>query len=268
MPWTYDDSSNLALDTDSNTTFHVRFSRNVKGPSDFELIPPSGSTEAWMPAKLDQIKQELWTVIKGIWHQKSLRVEMRNLIQSKLAGDNYQAAKVISKMTGKEVSARSIQAWLIEPTRKSSRTCPAWAVEALKQYSPPPYRARGSAEQPRSWQVRNNAAVELAERSIDADARIRKKWAEANLADFPDMLATLEISHGEYLRRLHGVTGAINGALRSSNSFEEFKQRALNELEEVSSIESSVSEAKRDIELRQGEFSNAEGLKPSGGAQS
>lgn len=268
MPWKYDDSSNLAVHIETNTTFGVRFSQNVKGPSDFELIPPSGSIRAWPPAKLDQIKRELWTVIEGIWHQKSLRLEMHNLIQTKLAGDNYQAAKVISKMTGKEVSARSIQAWLIEPTRKSSRTCPTWAVEALKQYSPPQYGTSGFTEQPRSWQVRNNAAVELAERSIDADKRRRKKWAQAGLNAIPDMLSTLEKSHDEYLKHLHGMVLAINAALRASNSFEDFKQRALDELEEVSSIESSIFEAKRDIELGQGEFSNAEGLKPSGGAQS
>lgn len=193
--------------------------------------------------------------------QSSLRSTLARLIRSKLGGDNFRAARVISEITKKEVSARSIQAWLIDPLKQSSRTCPAWAVEALEQYSPPEQgEAIADWVMPHSWNVRANRSVEYAENAIEADERLKKKWAEANLSSFHERLYEFERDYLGWRNHLSDVLFAFKTGLQRSESFEDFRKRVLAELDELSTVSSLVHDAKRAILQKTDEFSNADGL--------
>jgi hypothetical protein len=43
-----------------------------------------------------------------------------------------EAAKLIGEYTRRPCALRSVQAWLNDPTKSSSRRCPDWAVDALR----------------------------------------------------------------------------------------------------------------------------------------
>lgn len=195
------------------------------------------------------------------WEQSSLRSTLARLIRSKLGGDNLRAARVISEITKKEVSARSIQAWLIDPLKQSSRTCPSWAVEALEQYSPPDQGdAIADWVMPHSWNVRANRSVEYAENAIEADERLKKKWAEANLSSLHERLYELERDYLGWRNHFSDLVLAFKTGLQRSESFEDFRKRVLAELDELSTVSFLVHDAKRAILQKTNEFSNADGL--------
>lgn len=43
-----------------------------------------------------------------------------------------ESAMLINAVTRRPCSARAVRSWLNDPTKKSSRPCPSWAVNALK----------------------------------------------------------------------------------------------------------------------------------------
>jgi hypothetical protein len=44
-----------------------------------------------------------------------------------------QAALLIAEETGQKVGARKVRSWLADPETPSSRSCPNWALTALKR---------------------------------------------------------------------------------------------------------------------------------------
>lgn len=45
-----------------------------------------------------------------------------------------KAAKVISEITQRPLSARAVRSWLTDPANSSYRQCPEWAINALVEY--------------------------------------------------------------------------------------------------------------------------------------
>lgn len=43
-----------------------------------------------------------------------------------------QSAMLINAVTKRPCSVRAVRSWLNDPTKKSSRPCPSWAVKALQ----------------------------------------------------------------------------------------------------------------------------------------
>jgi hypothetical protein len=53
-----------------------------------------------------------------------------------LAGNGLtqaRAATLISEYTRRPCSVRTVRSWVNDPDKPSSRTCPDWAVDALKE---------------------------------------------------------------------------------------------------------------------------------------
>ncbi len=262
MAWKYDGIGGRVLHVESQTEFGLhRLSPKLESPSDFDLVPPERSSRTWRPEELQQLKEDFWPEMKKAWDQSSLRLTLARLIRSKLGGDNFRAARVISEITKREVSARSIQAWLIDPLKQSSRTCPPWAVEALGQYSPPSQDTTTTEwSMPHSWNVRANRAVEYAENKIEADERLKKKWADANLSSLHEKLYELERDYRGWRDHFSDFAAALKTGLQRSESFEDFRKRVLAELNEASEVLSLVEDAKKAIQQGTGEFSNPDGL--------
>jgi hypothetical protein len=49
-----------------------------------------------------------------------------------------KAAKVISEITQRPLSARAVRSWLTDPANPSHRQCPEWAINALVEYKSRP----------------------------------------------------------------------------------------------------------------------------------
>jgi hypothetical protein len=58
--------------------------------------------------------------------------ELRKIIKT-LGITQAQAATLIKKETNQNVSTRKVRSWLANPEALSARSCPNWAVTALKK---------------------------------------------------------------------------------------------------------------------------------------
>lgn len=261
MAWKFDGLNRQALHVESQTKFSIKFDRKLKSISDFELIPPKDQLTNWSPEQIDHLKNDLWVEMNRVWEQASLRDRLRELIRKKLGGDNYRAANVICGISGKTVSARSIQAWLIEPAKRSSRTCPDWAVEALEAYVPPPEQHAPQQQAGLSpWDIQTKFAVDFAERRIEAEEQLRHKWADLPLSLLPERLSELELRLSDHLKYLNESMHVMKVKLKSSTSFEDFQGKVLEEFDNAQSIDFFIRETKKAIEQRSDEFSNVAGL--------
>jgi hypothetical protein len=226
MPWKYTMSSSHATHVESGETFGIDYvSNNIKSSLDFELVPPAGSARTWSAVELDLLREELWTLMREEFEQADLRAKLSSLIKNPLIGDNYQAADVISRISGKHASQRSIQAWLIESDKRSSRKCPPWAVSALETYLAEPenqkrlrdlvnyYKAAAAPAAAQPAGAREEAPAGFAGQNTAADDRRREEWQRANLAALPGMLFELEqkmnghISH--FSKTLDAITATV-----------------------------------------------------------
>lgn len=261
MAWKYDGISSHALHVESETLFEIHCpGRNLQSPSDFELVPPNRLSKKWRPEDLQRLKEDFWPEMKKAWEQRHLRSTLADLIWRKLGGDNFQAAIVISRIAKRDVSARSIQAWLIDPLKRSSRTCPPWAVKALEEYEPPTQDAASEWPMPRGLQIMGNRSVMLAEARIEADESLQRKWAETDLSSLPVKLYELERHFLRWQNKLDEIEIAIMASLRDCKDFPDFRRRILDARESTSSISFAIDDARRAIEQKSDEFSNADGL--------
>ena len=60
------------------------------------------------------------------------------VLMNELHLSQTRCASVISQITLRPLSARSVRAWLTDPTNPSARNCPDWAVKALVEYKSRP----------------------------------------------------------------------------------------------------------------------------------
>jgi hypothetical protein len=264
MAWKYFGIDFSALHVESRTLFGIRFSG--ESASDFELIPPIERVGVWSPEEMERQKADLWPEIKRAREQRNLQFRLQALINAKCRGENLFAASTISRISGKDVSARSIQAWLIDPRKeKSSRTCPAWAVEALETYFPDPKTTITEEELKAPlapWLMRARYSVESADHRIEAKERLRKKWADASLSSFPKMVNKFESSQNDWNASFLEDLSIIKSALRDKkiDNFDDFRRFVLEKLDNYSMREYEIHETMTAIEQRTQEYSNPEGL--------
>ncbi|KAB0654494.1 hypothetical protein [Burkholderia diffusa] len=268
MTWSYVYLSSRATHIESQTVFEIEFARNIQSSADLTIRPLAGSKKKFSTAELKILRDELWENHLG----ERRRNEMRCLVENDFSGDRQQVATIISELTAKNVSVRSIQAWLIEPGKPSSRQCPEWALKALHDYTCRPeneqrLRARREykAGQPlaikrTSLDVYDKYAVDMATNQIEADQHKRDSWRNLPYGEIPDKLFELENRLTGHLHYLQTQLVAISIALRTCESFDEFKQKVLEDIDNQTSEDYFVREARRAIESRTDEFSNVEGL--------
>jgi len=51
---------------------------------------------------------------------------------------NAEIAALLSERTGDRISQRSVENWLGDPAKASSRRCPGWVVFVLRRHCQPP----------------------------------------------------------------------------------------------------------------------------------
>lgn len=268
MAWQYIFPSNKALETTTNTTFDVKFGRNIQTSDDFEIIPIAGSIAKFTPDDFTRLKAEFWAT-----HiQSNVRDAMRRLVENDFGGDRYWVAYTLSNITKKSVSNRTVQAWLMEPGKPSSRTCPEWALQILKTFAANPeneeylkqgrdHRASDSSRnRPWSSEVENRHSVQYATNQIIGEEKRLNEWRNANLNTIPVMIHRFEDQTQKYLSYLSGQLTAIESALKKSATFDEFKSEVLAAIREKETTEWLVKDARRAIETKTGEFASDDGI--------
>ena len=97
--------------SESQSTFKVKLEGKEPSRAQVRLIPPSGKVLPWTGAALEEVQEELQEAFEAEWDKEGRRTRLRELVQTKLDGDTRAAADVISRMSGRNVSSRSVQAW-------------------------------------------------------------------------------------------------------------------------------------------------------------
>lgn len=268
MTWTFQQFARSATHLETKVIFDIDYARNIQSASDITMRQRDSSSKRFTTAELAKLHDELWA------HHLSerRRGDMRRLIENDFSGDRHVVADVISKLTARNVSARTVQAWLIEPGRPSSRQCPEWAVKALLDYKAVPdnaeaLRARQEFESNRlmppertAFDVLDKHAVRFATDEIEIERKNREAWKKASLTELPDRIFELQKRTESALATLQKVLAAMSVALETGENFDDFRTKARDSIRDWESGRFYVSEARRAIELGTDEFANDEGV--------
>jgi len=203
--------------------------------------------------------------------QEQRRFRLHGLVNKDFLGDIDWVANAIEQRTDKAVSVRTIQAWLIEPSRRSSRNCPEWALKALEEYLQDTsneetilYRKKryedtiSRIKSPLEWsnEVRSKFAVEFATSQLENDSRTRGKWQKEFGTGQGSLIYELERRLQREITAHMKALSAIYKALDSSETFEDFRE-ALKEQERADRlVDYFVKEAKHVIEHSSEEFAD------------
>lgn len=212
---------------------------------------------------------QLLTTMETNYERRRYRLDA--LIQKYFHTDYDWIASVIERGTGEKVSVRTIQSWLIAPNRKSSRNCPEWALKVMEEYVQDPSNAEtiqirnerhegsiGAPKSPLTWsdEVRSSRAVDFATRQIEDESRtlgkLQEEFGKRQGTLFFEMQRQLEseiIAHREMLT-------AIRVALRTRNTFEEFRENFLEQDQANNLTRGFVRSAKHAIENSLEEFAD------------
>lgn len=268
MTWQYNLPSSKALETVTNTTFDVRFGRVISTVDDFEISPVPGSKTKFSAQELAELKVSFWEAHV----QSQLRNSMSRIVENDFGGDRQWVAYTLSDATKRKVSNRTVQAWLMEPGKPSSRTCPEWAFQALKDFVENPVNkeelergrarraARSGSTRGSAIDVDSNFSVQFATSQILDDEKRLSEWQGAGFDSLPQMLFRLEKQTQGYLSFLQDQQVAFETALRTSTSFEEFKTTALDAIRDKEQAKQSVKDAKNAIQNKTREFASDDGI--------
>jgi len=266
MTWLYSYPDTKAKHLESGVDFIINYrSKNIKGIDDIEIFPDSKNEKDWTHKELINLKYDL------LLHREadSRRIELKQLIEKFFFGENNRTAGVISSMTKKNVSARTIQSWLISLDKPSSRRCPSWALKALNDYLNEPEnktklefitKNRSPQEVSRLENTLDKEEVDLATIEINSEKRTLNTWKEANMNELPELFAKMEIMFRTRINYLEKENSIFKKSLDSSDNFKDYKEVIKKDLSERDAIRSVIDSAKMAIEKEKQEFSSIEGL--------
>jgi len=257
MKWRYDPYQQVATNAETG----MRFS--VKGPcvDSIEIETANPAAAKCSAADLAGYKQE---IVRAVSDEQN-RQGMLRLIQTHFRSAYAHAAGIISRRSGHKVSERTIQAWLIEPEKPSSRRCPAWALRALEEHLAENGTGKStdvSHPIPRPWsaEVLDTKTVGLATAGILSDQRRREEWRHLSFSALADKLFEQEKKVEEWLCHHNDMIHSFESAVRNAKNFDDMKAALLDALSEKRSINFFVRETRKAIEGQKEEFSNDEGL--------
>lgn len=182
------------------------------------------------------------------------RRELEGLISAKCA-NLTEAANALSIIGGKTVTTRTIQSWLIEPDKVSSRNCPEWAILALREKearrggNPPPNARAAFVDDP--WgavdDVRDRKSVFIATQQLEGEERRVAEWKRTPSADFPAAVAALEGRLWQWIYAMHERQEHLLAALESSASFDEFKEKEREMRSAANALRDEINQARNQI---------------------
>lgn len=198
-------------------------------------------------------------------NQIRMREELFSMINKHFGGENDRLGFLLKEL-GKPVSVRTIQSWLIEPNKRSSRKVPDWVLPLLKSYLAEHKSHAINPHRTSQWpygysaNIINQKAVEMAEQRIAEHQLIREKWRTANFAKFVDRVIDLELRVEEEARNYGMLCDSLRESLGRSNDFEEFKRVFSETRDAFFKVDIEVKNTCKIIENHKEEFSDDHGL--------
>ncbi|WP_010175826.1 hypothetical protein [Pseudomonas sp. PAMC 25886] len=262
MAWQYFYPNRVAKHLPSGVTYSV----DVTGSTN---QPPFSPSEAG--AEVDATELD---ALRKLYEQEKNRWELQGLIQQLFLNDYAKAVVVLNETPGRKVSVRTLQAWQMAPGHKSSRTCPAWAIAALRNYQENnsgeiqafremiKHRQEKGGPRTRVDTLYNGGAVEAAERRLVRDEAYREKLKSASMGGLPVILAEDLLKMHERYERLLDSHLALIGALRTSNSFEELKEKFSAEEDDLNRADNLIRTTYDALRNGEAEFSADDGTLP------
>jgi hypothetical protein len=267
MPWKYFYPNTVATEISTNTIFNVKVGHNASTMDDVELTPTGNSKQKFDTVTMQRLRAEFWETFQDS-HRRNA---MRYLVDSKFDGDTLQASIAIQNITKRSVSHRTIQAWLMEPGARSSRSCPEWALVALQAFVDAPENSeylksceriatRTSSYMPYSTAVDVKYGVKYATNAIISDEKRQREWSDASFTSLPYMISQFENKTERHFEHVDLHVHAMWRALREATDFEDFRKRVLDEIKDKEIGDMIVRNTRRAIEQGTDEFSNNEEL--------
>lgn len=230
-----------------------------------------GAPEGVSHAQITTLSRELSELIMPL-HVRDL---MFQLISGPFADDYDQVALILQHQTKRRVSVRTLQAWMMPPGRPSSRTCPEWALAALKKYladnpNTPTQFAEGARvlrgmpnEDIRSATLfRSQQLVPAADALLERENEIRRKWRDCPMNELHERFAEYEIASERKLSELTVGLLILERALSTSSTLEELKERVTVDGERRFGRMCLTQETAEDIRQEQKEFAGEDGVLP------
>lgn len=197
---------------------------------------------------------------------------LASLIHCYFGNDNDFVVNAITEMTGQKVTVRSIQAWLISPSKVSYRRVPDWALNGLEEYVQQPgkaeelkeYTERLHARRLQKYdpvtEMRRNNAVDCATREIEFAVHEQQKWIDSFGKSQGIMLHERFNKLEKDFSSLSVAFGSVLRAIDQSDDMSQLKALIDESIRSTTLSNSFVREAREDIERGVKEFSNTEGL--------
>jgi len=266
MAWLYFYPNPTAKHIESGSDFRIQYkSKKFQKGEDIEIFPTEGGKK-WTHKEIVNLKDDLWKHMEA----DSRRGKLKLLIRDNFSGENSRVAGVISEVTKKNISARTIQAWLIDLDKPSSRRCPAWAIKALDDYLADP-KNKSDLDfivqhtpkylQPTNFEkVFNKHEVSLATDEIERERNILNKWKTVDFNTLAINMYELEIILRARINNLEKENNIFKNAINNCDNFDDYKKTINEELNEKDLIESAITSTKVAIEQEKQEFSNEEAL--------
>ena len=130
MNWSYRYPSTRATHIKTGAVFDIKNIGHNGTIDDLAFIQISGTEKRFSDEEISLFKKDFW----GFYSEEKNRYEMTSLLNSEFMQDPLMVAQAIEAETKKSISTRTVQSWLIEPGKRSSRKCPEWALKALNDY--------------------------------------------------------------------------------------------------------------------------------------
>ncbi|MBN3726024.1 hypothetical protein [Burkholderia sp. Ac-20379] len=268
MNWKSKLWSDTAEHLESGTKFSIKYRSNrVKGIDDIDIAPIGRNDNRWSSEALLHLKNDLW----DHWQHQIRRDKLSSIVRDKFFGECDRVAVAISNVSGKKVSNRSVQSWIIDVDKPSSRTCPPWAIKALSEYVEDPKNSSTlewlqSKKEDDFRRTRStldltyNRSVEFATREIEDENRILDSWKKASLTELPEKIANTFLRLERETSASSKVISIILNAIETSENLETLKDKVRTELRETHWSDNEVRRTRMAIENGTEEFSSPEGL--------
>lgn len=200
-----------------------------------------------------------------------VRLEVMRLMRDEFENNPLLVSRALGVKAERKVSPRTVQSWLVDPEKPSSRTCPAWALKALRDFlGEPSQRALldiwkdinsdGAHTQAEFRRIYERDGVEKATAEIESDARALAEWENASMLTLARKLFKLERDTVGYIQFVHNQQMALLHGLEKATSYEELRTVVLESIRDRKSADAYVRQTRRAIEAGTDEFAHPEGL--------
>lgn len=265
MKWQYSHNAKKAIYLPTGSIFNI------------EILPQSGLevTLATESPKLHEPQlSKLIPELKVVVTVERLKFQMRHLLQVYFCGDYTAAAYLLKELTGTNVSERTLQSWVMQTGKNSSRKCPEWAVSALEAYIEKNPTMSDTFQVRREKKIkneieqgvdaleraRNSEGLERIERELESDERFRARMNSASLGDLPNIFSDSLLKQEKDISMTRTLLFHIYHEIIKATTLDDLKLEINKKFDDVINYSNFIYQGKRQLANEENEFSNEYGL--------